>query len=104
MHAAIGWLSLGRPDLTPVLDRIATPTLLTTGTNDPMWTTGSARGAAAHLANGALVILPGAGHVGPLLQAAPAVVDLVGAFWRDPAATVARHRSATTPASRPLAG
>jgi pimeloyl-ACP methyl ester carboxylesterase len=104
MSAAIGWLSLTRPDLTPMLDRIATPTLLTTGTNDPMWTTDSARAAAAHLANGALVILPGAGHIGPLLQAAPAVVDLVAAFWRDPAATVAHHRSATATGSRPLAG
>jgi pimeloyl-ACP methyl ester carboxylesterase len=104
MAAAIGWLSLARPDLTPVLGRLDTPTLLTTGTNDPMWTTTNARAAAAHLANGALVILPGAGHIGPLLQAAPALVDLLGAFWSDPAATVAHHLSATTPASRPLAG
>jgi pimeloyl-ACP methyl ester carboxylesterase len=100
MHAAIGWLSLARPDLTPVLDRLATPTLLTTGEHDPMWTTANAGAAAAHLANGALVILPGAGHIGPLLQAAPAVVELVTAFWSDPAATVAHHRSPTAPASR----
>ncbi len=103
MVAAIRGVSLGRPDLTPVLDRIATPTLLTTGEHDPMWTTTNARAAAAHLANGALVILPGAGHIGPLLQAAPAVVELVTAFWHDPAATVAHHRSATTPTSRPPA-
>jgi pimeloyl-ACP methyl ester carboxylesterase len=103
MHAAIGWLSLARSDLTPMLDRLGTPTLLTTGTNDPMWTSGDARAAAAHLANGALVILPGAGHIGPLLQAAPAVVDLVTTFWRDPAATIAHHRSATTAGSRPPA-
>src|SRR4029453_9980859 len=86
MSAAIGWLRLTRPGLTPVLDRLATPPLLATRPNDPMGTTDSARAAAAHLANGALVILPGAGHIGPLLQAAPAVVDLVAAFWRDPAA------------------
>jgi pimeloyl-ACP methyl ester carboxylesterase len=86
-----------------VLDRLATPTLLTTGTSDPMWTTANARAAAAHLANGALVILPGAGHIGPLLQAAPAVVDLVTTFWRDPAATVIHHRSATAAGSRPPA-
>jgi pimeloyl-ACP methyl ester carboxylesterase len=105
MYAATRGVSLGRPDLTPTLDRLATPTLLTTGTNDPMWTTTDAASAAAHLARGALVILPGAGHIGPLLQAAPAVVDLVTAFWSDPAATVTHHRrSATTPASRPPAG
>jgi pimeloyl-ACP methyl ester carboxylesterase len=104
MYAAIRGVSLDRADLTPTLARLATPTLLTTGTNDPMWTTTAATTAAAHLANGALVILPGAGHIGPLLQAAPAVVDLVTAFWSDPATTVAHHRqSATTPASRPPA-
>ncbi len=94
MYAAIRWLSLGRPDLTPVLDGISTPTLLTTGTNDPMWTTANAHAAAAHLAHGALVILPGAGHIGPLLQAAPAVVELVTGFWRDPDATVVRQKDA----------
>jgi pimeloyl-ACP methyl ester carboxylesterase len=102
MYAAIRWLSLRRPDLTAVLDRLGTPTLLTTGTSDPMWTTANARAAAAHLSRGALVILPGAGHIGPLLQAAPAVVELVTAFWRDPDATLANQRGATT--SPPKAG
>jgi pimeloyl-ACP methyl ester carboxylesterase len=103
MAAAIGWLSLGRPDLTQVLDRLQVPSLLTTGEHDPMWTVASARAASAHLANGALVILPAAGHVGPILQAAPAVIELVGAFWSDPAATIARHRTAPAPTSRPPA-
>lgn len=93
MSDAIRWLSLRRPDLTPVLDRLGTPTLLTTGPDDPMWTRAAARAAAARLRNGALVILPGSGHIGPLLQAAPAVASLVTAFWRDPDATIARHRS-----------
>jgi hypothetical protein len=70
-----------------------TPTLLNTGPHDPMWTTGAARAGAAQLRDGALVILFGSGHIGPLLQAAPAVVTLVNAFWRDPQATIARHRS-----------
>jgi pimeloyl-ACP methyl ester carboxylesterase len=43
MQAAIGWLSPGRPDLTPMLDRLQVPTLLSTGEHDPMWTVGSAR-------------------------------------------------------------
>jgi pimeloyl-ACP methyl ester carboxylesterase len=93
MFDAIRWLSLRRPDLTPVLGRSGTPTLLTTGPDDPMWTTAAARAAAAQLRDGALVILPGSGHIGPLLQAAPAVVSLVTAFWHDPQATIARHRS-----------
>ncbi len=93
MSDAIRWLSLRRPDLTPVLDRLGTPTLLTTGPDDPMWTTAAARTAAAHLRNGALVILPGSGHIGPLLQAPQAVVTLITAFWHDPQATIAQHRS-----------
>src|SRR6266487_6820426 len=37
-------------------------------------------------------------------EAAPAVVDLLTALWRDPAAVIARHRSATPlPAPRPPA-
>jgi pimeloyl-ACP methyl ester carboxylesterase len=79
MFDAIRWLSLRRRDLTPALDRSGTPALLTTGPDDPMWTTATTR-AAAHLRNGALVILPGSGHIGPLLQATPAVVTLVTAF------------------------
>ena len=62
-----------------------------------MWTTTAARAAAAHLRTGALVILPGAGHVGPLLQAAPQVAQLVTAFWRDPQGTI-ETQSATRPA------
>lgn len=89
MYDAIRWLSLHRRDLTAVLDQIATPTLLTTGLDDPMWTVEAARTAATQLPNGALAILPGAGHIGPLLQATPEVNELVTAFWADPSGTVA---------------
>jgi hypothetical protein len=54
-----------------------------------MWTVADARAAAAHLRAAALVILPGAGRVGPLLQAADELAALVTDFWRDPAAVVA---------------
>jgi pimeloyl-ACP methyl ester carboxylesterase len=97
MYAAIRWLSLGRPDLTPALATISTPTLLTTGAHDPMWTISNARAAAGRLTHGALVILPGAGHIGPLLQAPTEVADLITRFWRDPAAQVARHQDAPAP-------
>jgi hypothetical protein len=53
---------VGRPDLTPVLDRLETPTLLTTNADDPMWTIAAAQAA----------------------QAAPDVAALVTAFWGDP--------------------
>ena len=84
MYDAVQWLSLARRDLTGALDVIEAPTLLTTGPDDPMWTTAEARSAAGHLRNGAMVVLPGAGHIGPLLQAAPHVARVVTEFWRDP--------------------
>ncbi|HEX9041078.1 MAG TPA: alpha/beta fold hydrolase [Trebonia sp.] len=93
MVDAIRWLSLRRRDITPALGRLGTPTLLTTGPADPMWTAAAATAAAARLRDGALVILPGSGHIGSMLQAAPTVAGLVTAFWRDPHATIARHRS-----------
>ena len=93
MFDAIRWVSLRRRDLTPVLDRLGTPTLLATGPDDPMWTAAAATAAAARLRDGALVILPGSGHIGSMLQAAPTVAGVVTAFWRDPHATIAQHRS-----------
>jgi pimeloyl-ACP methyl ester carboxylesterase len=93
MFDAIRWLSLRRSDLTVVLDRLETPTLLATNADDAMWTVAAAQSAAAHLRNGALAILPGSGHIGPLLQAAPEVAALLTAFWRDPQATITRHRT-----------
>jgi pimeloyl-ACP methyl ester carboxylesterase len=92
MFDAIGWVSLRRPDLTPELGRLPMPTLLTTNPDDPEWDTAAAGAAAARLRDGALVVLPGSGRVGPLLQAAAAVASLVTAFWRDPHATIAQYR------------
>ncbi|TCC36243.1 alpha/beta fold hydrolase [Kribbella speibonae] len=96
MYNAVRWLSLRRPDLTPVLDRLDTPTLLTTGVDDPMWTLPNASAAATHLAHGALATLPAAGHIGPLLQHTPTTAELITTFWRDPERTVASHRGTTT--------
>jgi pimeloyl-ACP methyl ester carboxylesterase len=95
MYDAVRWLSLRRRDLTPVLDRLDTPTLLTTGPDDPMWTTAAAHAAAAHLHHGAMAILPGAGHVGPLLQATPTAAELITAFWRQPDTTITRQATLT---------
>ncbi|WP_435592586.1 alpha/beta fold hydrolase [Nocardia sp. bgisy118] len=88
MLHAVSALSLARPNLTPVLATIETPTLLTTGPADPMWTVADAKTAAHRLRNGSLVLLPAAGHVGPLIRAPELLADLVTAFWRDPAATL----------------
>src|SRR6266511_2729030 len=70
-------------------------TLLRPGYFMQNWTTTDARAAAAHLPHGGLVILPAAGHIGPLLHAAP-LAELVTAFWLDPNGTVVRRAGATT--------
>jgi pimeloyl-ACP methyl ester carboxylesterase len=90
MYDATRWLSLARSDLTPTLPRVVAPTVLTTGAHDPMWTVADARSAVGHLPHGALVVLPGDGHVGPLLRAAPEVVEVLTRLWGDPGAAVAR--------------
>ena len=91
MFDAIRWLSLRRPDLTAALDRIDCPTLFTTCPDDPGWTMTAAQAATEHLRNGALVITPGNGHIGPVLR--PSLAEVILEFWRDPGAVVAGHRS-----------
>ena len=54
----------------------------------PLGTPAQARDAAGRLPAGAVVVLPGGGHVGPLLHAAPQLVDTVTAAWSDRAAFV----------------
>jgi pimeloyl-ACP methyl ester carboxylesterase len=93
MYDAIRWLSLRRPDLTPVLDRLDTPTLLVTAQDDPMWTVSAAQTAAAHLRHGTMTIVPGAGHIGPMLSRTPAAADLITAFWREPGITITARRA-----------
>jgi len=46
-----------------------------------------------------LAILPGAGHIGPLLRRPPATADLITAFWREPEATITALRCAIAAAS-----
>jgi hypothetical protein len=91
MHDAIGWLSLDRPDLEPVLRGLSTPTLLTTNVDDQMWTVEAARAAVTGHPSAAVANTPGRGHVGPLLQAPAAVADLVLEVWTDPASAVAQR-------------
>jgi pimeloyl-ACP methyl ester carboxylesterase len=101
MYDATRWLSLARLDLTPVLPRVVAPTVLTTGTDDPMWTVADARAAVGHLPHGALVVLPGSGHIGPLLRAVPDVVEVLTRLWGDPAGAVARWRHGIDRGPRP---
>lgn len=100
MHTAVRSVSLNRPDLTPALAAVTAPTLMAAGADDKMWLPTEARAAAERLTRGACVIVPGAGHIAPLLQAAPTVMQLLTDFWRDPAGVTTRHAetsSASTP-------
>ncbi len=104
MSGAIRSVSLHRPDLTPLLTTISAPALICAAAGDPTWTPADAASAADRLLNGAPVILPGSGHIAPLFEAAPAVADMLTAFWADPSTVVTRQRAgATAPAPHPPA-
>ena len=96
MFGAIGSVSLHRPDLTPLFAKISAPTLICVAVGDPYWTPADAARAAGRLPNGASIILPESGHIAPLFEAAPAVVDLLTAFWANPGAVVTRQRADAT--------
>jgi pimeloyl-ACP methyl ester carboxylesterase len=104
MSGAIGSVSLRRLDLTPLLAEISAPVLICAAAGDPSWTPADAASAASRLPNGAPVIFPGSGHIAPLFEAAPAVAELLTAFWADPPTVVTRQRAgATAPAPHPPA-
>ena len=84
MHLAMHSAMLDRLDLTPVLSMVTAPTLLVGAAQDPLWAIDDARSAISHLPGGRVAVLPGAGHIAPLLQAAPALADLICQFWTDP--------------------
>lgn len=88
MYTAMRSLMLERPDLTPEVRRITLPTLFIAGNDDPIWTPAQAAAAAGLLRNGASAGVPGGGHVAPLFEPDPALVDLLEAFWRNPAAVI----------------
>jgi hypothetical protein len=52
--------------------------------------------AAGCLSNGASVIATGSGHIAPLFEAAPAVVDVLTAFWANPGVVVTRQPADAT--------
>ena len=86
MSVAITSISLNRPDLAATLPAVTAATLLVTGADDRMCTPASSEAAVATLRHGRVVIVPGAGHVAPLLEPGSATADAVTAFWRDSSA------------------
>jgi pimeloyl-ACP methyl ester carboxylesterase len=83
MYVAMRSAMLGRQDLTETIRALTTRTLIATGTDDSLWTPDQARSAAAQMPNATAAILPGAGHVAPLLHSADALAMLLTGFWQE---------------------
>jgi pimeloyl-ACP methyl ester carboxylesterase len=82
MYTAMRCVMLARRDLTPTLPDVAAPTLVITGDDLPSWTPSDASAAAAKLPHGAMAVVAGTRHLGPL-EAPRELVELVRDFWRD---------------------
>jgi pimeloyl-ACP methyl ester carboxylesterase len=80
MYTAMRSVMLARPDLTPALSDLATPTLIITGDKLPSFTPSDARTAAAKLPHGTAAVIAGTRHLAPL-EAARSVAELVIDFW-----------------------
>lgn len=85
MATAMRSVSLDRPDATPLLPEITAPTLLVVAAADPTWQPADARAAAARIPSASTLVLPGAGHVAPVLQSADRLAHTVVRFWQNPA-------------------
>ncbi|MGA7986938.1 MAG: alpha/beta hydrolase [Candidatus Dormiibacterota bacterium] len=81
MHTAMRSVMLARPDLTPTLSDIVTPTLIITGDELPSFSPSDARSATAQLPDGTAAVIAGTRHLAPL-EAARSVAELVIAHWR----------------------
>jgi pimeloyl-ACP methyl ester carboxylesterase len=77
---AIASLSLRRPDLTPLLPKVATPTLFVTGTDHSDWSPDQARTATRLLPDGSVEVVEGAAYLIPL-ETPDEFSRLVRAFW-----------------------
>jgi pimeloyl-ACP methyl ester carboxylesterase len=84
MYAAMRSVMLSRPSLLPFLPGLRAPTLFVGVTDDAYSSQQEALQAARLLPRGAFTILPGNGHVAPLLQQGPALADVLLRFWHDP--------------------
>ena len=85
-------ISLGRPDLTPELARIAVPTLLLTGADDVLWPPAVAERHAAEIADARFETVPSAAHLAPLEQPRE-TVELIAAFLASRSIAVDRRRA-----------
>jgi pimeloyl-ACP methyl ester carboxylesterase len=82
LYRAMRSVMLNRQDLTSELTAVTVPTLVVAGADDVMWTSDQARTAASLPSQGSYRVVPGGGHVAPLLEGAPELVEVLTGFWR----------------------
>jgi pimeloyl-ACP methyl ester carboxylesterase len=82
LYLAMRSVMLNRRDLRPALGAVTVPTLVVAGADDAMWTPDQARAAATLPSRGSCCVVPGGGHVAPLLDGASALVEALTTFWR----------------------
>jgi len=73
-------LSVGRPDLTPLLPEVKAPTLFITGTEHRDWSPDQARAACQLLPDGSVEVVEGAAYLIPL-ETPDVFTKLVRRFW-----------------------
>ena len=81
MHTAMRSVMLGRTSLQPFLPTLHVPTLFVAVADDAYSSQRETADAVKLLPHGAFAVLPGRGHVAPLLQQAPALADVLTDFW-----------------------
>lgn len=83
MFTAIRSAMVHRPTFTR-LDDVVAPTLVIASRDDPIWTADMARAAAAQMPMATPAVVPGEGHIAPLLTDPDLLADLICAFWAEP--------------------
>jgi pimeloyl-ACP methyl ester carboxylesterase len=81
MHNAMHSVMLGRPDLLHLLPKIEVPTRFVAVKDDPLDPVDKAEAATRLLRHGGMTLVPGHGHVAPLLQSAPELAEVIVNFW-----------------------
>jgi pimeloyl-ACP methyl ester carboxylesterase len=82
LYLAMRSVMLNRRDLTSALGAVIAPTLVVAGADDALWTSGQAQDAASVPSRGTYCVVPGGGHVAPLLEGASALTEVLTTFWR----------------------
>ena len=95
LRNAVASVSLRREDLTPLLGRLATPTLFITGADHTGWTPQQARATSQLLPHGSSAVVPDAAYLPPL-EAPQETAALIRSFWVTRPATTPRRESEST--------